>query len=916
MSRNAFKKNRSFSCPLALYFLLAQTIAAQSKGSPQATDSNTSSPSRPDVAQDRSVPKSVAPKPGIAKAVTTKVPTQEPLLPPIVHDFTSVLESPGKNATSAQLRNIVAFVSSDKGHSYSATVETLAPGYAIVTNPVPSGETPISVLIGNKQAGARTVNVQLTNLEVTKNVIITGDFSDLNNDTGLSECAPLSVCALLLAADGQTVVGDVIGITVSSNTISVTFKAPSTTSPTYIRLGKKRLSDLTLPFPGDKSTSRETLVKMRQVIAADFCQRTETDCTTDFLKPHNQAKDGCSPDPVGETQASDPKCHVVAAYVLPADDSEYRNVSVNVLGIDTVEISFSAPSSFKPAWLVIATKNQSYRYAYTPAAPTQTIVLNYESDELDSVCDSNCALAAAVHLKLKSLGAGQDLTLVALEKGLIVARVTSPMGQEPTAIIVSNKDTHKSAMARRTIKPGQNVNTLQVDMTIMDQVTVQRNYGNRIAKRYIAVTLDVKNPTSQKVQFNKSAIYFDVDYAESMERKRAPGDYWEAVKEVSTLGTYQPSVYKPPFVTAVHDKKSARVARFGLEQNVKHAPVNYLSALGSFDSTAEQTDAKLKVLELVGSVLSNIVTGGVVADASGAFRAGTAVFSSTFLPGVRAIVLNTSSVNRLRSNMVAQTLQETVQVPPSGSTTTIVLLPRAGILGYLDAEIPVIVSRVIDVHIVPQVVTEVTETQVKKGVCKPDLTKDQARQAFGEPTGLTTNSDGSATFSYNIGPIASVEFSTKAILVSCKTRTPTDQLNLATTLVAANQILSDLNLNATKTELTDGTIVLHDITGVLPTYHFDTKGNRISEYVFLFDAIRAETNKAKKDFETFIKSKAKELSAERTSKIEDEVTSSAKAKPSDQIRYESPDIQNGWIMVTYKNGGTDKSAPPPPQINS
>src|SRR5207249_2005061 len=153
----------------------------------------------------------------------------------------------------------------------------------------------------------------------------------------------------------------------------------------------------------------------------------------------------------------------------------------------------------------------------------------------------------------------------------------------------------------------------------------------------------------------------------------------ESVNLGVTLGLSQPSVYQPPFVAGREDSKQPRVARFGLEQNVKQSPVNYLSVLGSFDYTTELTDEKLKAVELIGSVLTNIATGGIVADRSGAFRAGTSVLSGTFLPGVRGLVLDTPFINRLRSNLVAQTLQETVQVPAGGSASMIVLLPRTGI---------------------------------------------------------------------------------------------------------------------------------------------------------------------------------------------------------------------------------------------
>src|SRR6267143_5612755 len=64
--------------------------------------------------------------------------------------------------------------------------------------------------------------------------------------------------------------------------------------------------------------------------------------------------------------------------------------------------------------------------------------------------------------------------------------------------------------------------------------------------------------------------------------------------------------------------------------------------------------------------------------------------------------------------LVAQTLQQIIEVQPQGSASTIVLLPRTGILAFSDAQIPVIIQRVIDVHLETEVVTEVTARAVEK----------------------------------------------------------------------------------------------------------------------------------------------------------------------------------------------------------
>jgi hypothetical protein len=764
---------------------------------------------------------------------------------------------------------------------------------------------------GKAKLGAPVPNMALQSKEVDKGVAITGDFRDVIADKTPSACHPnpkrpgcaMDACAELLGQD-YSIVGEVECLRLSEDHASLIYTATQTADPVYIRLGKKGPPDVLYDFAVSKPPAKSALIAMRQVVAADFCRKgADSQCTT-----------GLSP-------GADPKSVITAAYVQAAGDYQFTNATVIAIGEDIVDVEFKAAADFKPAFLVLITHHDAYRFAFNPASPTETVDVIFTSDDLENICNppsagSNTNKPDCDHTEKKDVAlqktlpyaSGSTISFGVIQDGLLVTTWSGPMGQEPTAVVIANLGTHKSTVARRTLKPGGNNNVLNVDMSIMDQTTAQRNYGNRMAKRYIAVTLDVKNPTAKKVQFNKSALYFDADYVEAVERKQGwwP-DFRESVGMGVTLGLYQPSVYQPPFVAV----NPARVARFGLEQNVKQSPVNYLSALGSFDYTTEKTDEKLKAVELIGSVLTNIATGGLVADSSGAFRAGTAVFSGTFLPGVRALVLNTSFINRLRSNLVAQTLQETIQVPAGGSASTIVLLPRTGILAFTDAEVPVMIQRLVDVHLIPEVVSELTETPIQKGICKQGYTKAQAREALGEETGLATAADGSSTLTYNKGPIASASFDTKGVLQGCKNRSLSEQLDVATTLAEAVKILTDLSLTSTRIELTDGSTVLVDIPGVQQTYRFDSKGNRTSDYVFLFKDIQAQEGKAKKsDFEIFLEDKAKSLSADRSSQIKDGDVPKAKGPTDAQFRYSSPDVKNGSLTVTFENATKAKTVGP------
>jgi hypothetical protein len=798
-----------------------------------------------------------------------------------------------------------------------------APGAGTVSTPEkaqskPVAEKPAKVGPVKAKPGPAAPKASAAPKDVDKGIAISGDFHDIIADKNPSACHPsprrpgcsMDACAEVLGQD-FTIVGEVECLRLSEDQASLIYTTSQRAiDPVYLRLGKKNPPDLLYDFTVSKPAAKSATVAMRQVVAADFCQKDKDGhCTTEFLKP-----------------GADPKTAITAAYVQAASDSLFTSATVNAVGVDAVDVVFKAAADFRPAFLVLVTEHKAYRFAFNPASPIETVDMIFTSDDLESICNllpggsqPDCDHTQKDNISLeKTLPdvAGSTIIFKVIQDHLLVATWTGPMGQEPSAVVIANTGTHKSTVARRTLKPGGNNHLLNVDMSIMDQTTAQRNYGNRMAKRYIAVTLDIKNPTSKKVQFNKSALYFDADFVEATEKKQG---WWPDFKEtVSTgvsLGLYQPSVYEPPFVA--RDEKQPRIARFNLEQNAKLSSVNYLSALGSFDYTTEKTDEKLKALELIGSVLTNIATGGIVADRSGAFRAGTSVFSGTFLPGVRSLVLDTPFINRLRSNLVAQTLQETVQVPAGGSSATIVLLPRTGILAFTDAEVPVMIKRLIDVHLIPEVVSEVTETPIQKGVCKGGYTKAQAREALGEETGLTTAADGSSTFTYNKGPVASASFDAKGDLQTCKNRTLSEQLDLSMTLAEASKTLNDLSLSSTKIELTDGSTVLTDIPGVQQTYHFDSKGNRAADYVFLFKDIQAQAGKAtKSDFETFLEDKAKSLSSDRSTQIKSVDVPKAKGTTDSQFKYSSPDVKNGSLTATFENTTKVKAVGPTSVLKS
>jgi len=676
--------------------------------------------------------------------------------------------------------------------------------------------------------------------------------------------------------------------------------------PAYVLVGIERPGNRVYPFtPKKPDASDSSIVTIRNVVMGDFCLSDKEGpgghCTTGLLTLDEKGIPKETPNPL---------LSQIKAFVQAADGTSLP-AAVKSIGPDSVRIEFTAPSLFKPAWLVLETSNGAHTFAYAPAQPVRDIDLVYTSDDLGTICKlvdnkPSCTTTAMADLEpLKPVASNNaSATFVAAQGKLLFARVRAPMGLEPTAILVTNIARKTSVIVRRTIKPAQNTNLLQVDLTPVDQDTVQRNYGNRIAKRYLAYTLDVKNPTAKRLQFRKSAVYFDVDYIE------AKGPLWvrqfrEVVKSGATMGMIAPNPYVLPFSPKRRKGESKPLEfRFNLEQNLKHSPLNYLSVLGTYDETTEKTQSDFDTVQLLASIVNTIATGGIAG--TGQFQVASSLLSGVFLPGLKGIVLNDSRINRHRTNLVTQTLQDVIEVPPGAPISTIVLLPRTGLLAFSDAEIPVMVKKVIDVHLVTEVVTEITASAVQKGACKVGYTKDQARDALGEPAGATTNSDASSIFTFTKGPVVSASFDAGGLLVSCAPRSNTDQLAQATTLVEMNTTLTNLSLTSKRINLTDDSVVLVDIPGVQQTYHFDNKGNKTTDYTFLFAKIKTFETQTKDALDTFLQLPTTALSAARTGAIQATIKTINQKKtfsPNEILTYNSPDIQDGAISVTLDADG-------------
>jgi hypothetical protein len=820
------------------------------------------------------------------KKVSTPAQTEIVFVP---GDFRGVLSDKTKSPCSGLACGIIWDCN---GKSVGATVIQLAPWFAKLTYVKTESFTPAVVSVGRSTAVVAdltdqckpsltppvTDNGPVVKQNVHKNVVITGSFSARD----VSECQKDegTHCAVLLDKDEQTVVGRVKSVIPTRGGMVIDYEAPSGKTPAFVRIGSPGTVYNFTVAPNNAE------VLFEQVITGDFCQKdANCNCQTELLKPASSGT--CQSRQIKANPTSG-----VTGYVQDANGSSKPLLQpIDSLSDDGVGIAFNAPSDYKPAWLVLMANSSSYRFAYVPALPLQTSDLIYTEEHVHDLCQNDCANLNSTNISLKPLTVNSEASFIAIQNKLLIARVTAPMGQEPVALIACRTQaTVVCVTVRRTIKPGGNNQLLNVNMTIMDQETVARNFGHRIASRYLVVNLDITNPTKDKLQFRKSAMYFDVDYVEAKQKKGY--DFKQDMKTIASFGLFYGSSYDSSF------QRQKRKFRFGLEQNAHHSPLNYLTVLGSYDYGTELLDRDFKFFELLGAVLTTMSNGHVIADKSNtAFTDAVSILAGSFLPGLRALVLNPEGINRRRANLVAQTLQDAIEIPPAGSTTTMVLLPRLGILAFNDAEVPVVVDKVIDVHVDTNVLTPIANGPVQKNVVSPGETKDQVREAVGEPTGVVTNPDNTSTFTYATGPIASVAFDAQGKVVSSTSRSLADQLNATTTLIDAKQVLSDASVSATSIDLVDGTVILVDIPNVTTILHFDSSGKRLADYTPLFKDIKALEGKAKSDLDNFLETKA--LSDGRKNLITNQANKAVGTPISSPVQYSSPDITNGTVIVTF-----------------
>ncbi len=203
--------------------------------------------------------------------------------------------------------------------------------------------------------------------------------------------------------------------------------------------------------------------------------------------------------------------------------------------------------------------------------------------------------------------------------------------------------------------------------SIQDSESTRLNFGRRIANRYLALDIVVNNPSARKIQLDKSALWFEADY-ETVGKRGQP----------------------------------KQVLVFGQDHNLAQFAESFQAVLGTFDSIAGGRQQAYQLLDLGVALLAGLSSGGVLKSAQA--KGAVGLITGLVLPRAQAIYWNPEVEKAKRTNLVLQSADRFLQVPPHSSVQTKVFLPRQAILGL--NRLPVRIAQVRQIHIELEAVGE------------------------------------------------------------------------------------------------------------------------------------------------------------------------------------------------------------------
>jgi hypothetical protein len=452
-------------------------------------------------------------------------------------------------------------------------------------------------------------------------------------------------------------------------------------------------------------------------------------------------------------------------------DTSLNSVPVSLIGKPlprTTTIEYSASDNFIPDTFTLLCGDRSpITVPFIIFRGLHTSTIGFASNDIDDqFCGKPCKdlKSEDVSISLEPSDPDAQAILLTITAGRIWAQVSSLPEYAPSTVLLKINASNKVTYAKRLLGPVTDNHQPFLTYTVMDSETEKRNFGRRIAFNYFAVNVQVHNPTEQNIQLNKARLWFDCDYAAIPPKK-----------------LYSNSKY----VTS-GDPPLAHKYFFGVDHTQKQFPSTLMQVLNSFDAQTGIEKTIFDGADLSGAVLSALT--GLVNDNQ--YAVAVNIFTGILAPSVRRIIMNPDEMTTKRNSLIVQSLDSVIQAPAKKAASTLVFLPRKGILGWLDTngqaeQIPVVIDLIRDLHFEPEIVLNLTPPQNQ--VITAGLTEDEVQKILGAPTTRTEN-NGALVYTYATGNYKEVDFkkdSSGIYRVSdMKERTPQEQIVVGQTTAA------------------------------------------------------------------------------------------------------------------------------------
>jgi hypothetical protein len=800
-------------------------------------------------------------------------------------DFKDLLDDPAKCVNGNKLPEFTAYLTVASKPIVKGNVKAVCPSAVFISSTdVPDGQIPASGLLSRllKPNPVELRDFHDTTYKEQLVSVTAGELRDLCDDFNCkSPTLPASVRINVVLTDGSNVsVPPPVLISLQPDLAVVRFLAPAAVKVALVVFQDAKTQGV-VAVPTQGAPSERMLVAHKDLAVL--------------------------PGLTGNACLSDPNVKKYSGFAY----AQGKFVAATVRAVCPGEVYFStnglAADDKVTGGLLVTESNGTIPIEFDPV-PFQVYVISVRGHghDMKTICDTSCSDAQLKQLRVEivpgpqsRITGGERPKVVAVNGDLAVLQFVAPENFEIASVTISGGN--QTIFARPLPGPLPTHGQPNVTFSIVAPDNIMWNFGKRIADRYTVVDLTIKNPGTKKIQVKRSAIWFEVDYASIAPGKSLYSTFtsWPAT-DVSKIASQDPSGGTELTTSQQVNKKGLRHYRYGIDHVEQQTAEDWLTLLGVYDGFANFAALSgPKAIDLVMAIVTGL--SGTAIHSRG-LKNVLPAFTGVIVPAVKNYVWSDEEEKRKRTNLLAQTLADLVQIPSQSAITTKVFLPKFPIDKLFSRN--VIIESVRDVHIDLEVISDTLPEAVAKGKITAGMTKDQVVQALGIPDSKTDGAGLSSTWVYNTGNYKQVVFDNSGKVVSWTARTVDEQVDALVSKGTTADVRALLGLGGTDPKnaeaLWDGGVIWPKPAGLDRTLRFD-KSNKLVDANY---TVASDKNNG------FVSLKAL-AAADVQTKLAGYFPDGKDSRPAAPLQgstdtkeiYNSPDVRAQTVTVTFDSTG-------------